>query len=421
MTKAVDSELARSESTEALAKLYRHARQRLLANEPMRAEPGAPAFNASALSVGEARALHAVGLSSAPWKGGVDQDPLMLSITDYMALLETSYTTKEVARLLKVDASRVRQRLRERSLLGIDYAGEKRLPRFQFEGRMVLPGLRDILAVLPEELTPLDVAEWFLSDNPDLEPGDEAPFMPARVADTGPAGKRSRGSGARNLRMLSDLNRVPDRRGEKQAPSCARSYLARCSWALLLSVMVLSTTACVPWFSKYYAAHGPGEVSAPAACSTRYFQDLEVKLDGGAVFTISAVVSLKDPSAVRLSVQIRMPPLQQARLERPTILIQENSDGEKQAIPIGSLTVWSRTAAFRDNTVQSADAIMYGESALDNHQFRDFTVQVDLPYKNPSSFTVEFPALVFPDHVVHVPVITFTLEHTVHVVGAMCV
>jgi len=93
----------------------------------------------------------------------------MRSIGDYMALLETSLTTGQAARYLKVDVSRIRQRLRERSLYGIDYDGERRLPRFQFERKQVLPGLREVLGALPEGLNPLDVAEWFLSSSPDLE------------------------------------------------------------------------------------------------------------------------------------------------------------------------------------------------------------------------------------------------------------
>ena len=93
----------------------------------------------------------------------------MRSIGDYMALLETSLTTGQAARYLKVDVSRIRQRLRERSLYGIDYDGERRLPRFQFERKQVLPGLREVLGALPEGQNPLDVAEWFLSPNPDLE------------------------------------------------------------------------------------------------------------------------------------------------------------------------------------------------------------------------------------------------------------
>jgi hypothetical protein len=162
---------------EDATRLYEEARRRLLKNEPLRGESGESA--ARTLSVGELDALKAVGLTTEPFEEGSARDPLTRSITDYMALLETSYSTAQAAKYLKVDASRVRQRLREHSLFGIDYDGEKRLPRFQFERAKVIPGMREVLAALPEGLNPLDVAEWFLSPNPDLETdAQETPLSP---------------------------------------------------------------------------------------------------------------------------------------------------------------------------------------------------------------------------------------------------
>lgn len=162
---------------EDATRLYQEARRRLLKNEPLLGESGEGA--ARTLSVGELDALQAVGLSAERFEGGHAKDPLTRSIADYMALLETSYSTTQAARYLKVDASRVRQRLREHSLFGIDYDGEKRLPRFQFERGNVMPGLREVLAALPSGLNPLDVAEWFLSPNPDLEIEEsESPLSP---------------------------------------------------------------------------------------------------------------------------------------------------------------------------------------------------------------------------------------------------
>jgi hypothetical protein len=161
---------------EVASRLYEEARERLLKNNPLR---GGAAESAAPLSVGEIDALYAVGLSLSPWKDGAKQDPLTQSTMDYMALLETSYTTSEAANYLQVDASRIRQRLRERSLYGIDYDGEKRLPRFQFERKRVVPGIREVLAALPKELNPLDVAQWFLLPNPDLEiDSQEMPLSP---------------------------------------------------------------------------------------------------------------------------------------------------------------------------------------------------------------------------------------------------
>jgi hypothetical protein len=159
--------------------LYEHARHRLLVNEPMIGQtvPGGSA--AQALTAGEIDALESVGLSTTAWTNSANQDPLMHSIADYMALIETSLTTTQAASYLKVDVSRIRQRLRERSLFGIEYDGERRLPRFQFERKQVLPGLREVIGALPEQLNPLDVAEWFLSPNPDLELAEQdAPLSP---------------------------------------------------------------------------------------------------------------------------------------------------------------------------------------------------------------------------------------------------
>lgn len=150
------------------ARLYRTALDRLLVNEPLRAR-SSDALNSQSLTVQELDALESVGLKASRWQGRSEDDPLAQTVADYMALLETSLTTNEAARQLEVDPSRIRQRLRERSLYGIDYDGEKRLPRFQFERRKVVPGLPEVLAALPSEMNPLDVAEWFLSPNPDLE------------------------------------------------------------------------------------------------------------------------------------------------------------------------------------------------------------------------------------------------------------
>lgn len=156
-------------SLDVPAGLYERARRHLLENEPLRARSSEGTRAPNALSAGEIDALQSVGLSTERWRRQERTDPLAQSIADYMALLDTSLTTSQAAKYLKVDPSRIRQRLRERSLYGVEYDGEKRLPRFQFERHKVLPGLAHVLAELPRHLGPLDIAEWFLSPNPDLE------------------------------------------------------------------------------------------------------------------------------------------------------------------------------------------------------------------------------------------------------------
>jgi hypothetical protein len=175
---------AQAESPDIPAGLYAEARRRLLQNEPLLER--ASGLGAGGLSAGEVAALESVGLTTEPFvakpdpRGGHSRDgdppggdPLVQSVADYMALLETSYTTSEASKHLKVDVSRVRQRLRDGTLFGVEYDGERRLPRFQFERRQVLPGLREVMAALPVGLNPLDVAQWFLAPNPDLEVREE--------------------------------------------------------------------------------------------------------------------------------------------------------------------------------------------------------------------------------------------------------
>jgi hypothetical protein len=157
---------------EVPAALFAEARRRLLQNAPLLEQ--AAVLSPQALSAGEVAALESAGLTAAPFAAtsAAHGDPLVQSLADYMALLETSYTTSEASKYLRVDVSRVRQRLREGTLFGIEYEGERRLPRFQFERRQVLPGLREVMAALPAGLSALDVAQWFLAPNADLEAGE---------------------------------------------------------------------------------------------------------------------------------------------------------------------------------------------------------------------------------------------------------
>jgi hypothetical protein len=159
--------------------MFASSAEALLENRPLRAISSPAVQPGAALSRGELAALESVGLSAQPWPPGKADDPLSQSIVDYMALIETSLTAADAARLLRVDVSRVRQRLRERSLFGVEYEGEWRLPRFQFERNHVLPGLAEVVASVPSDANALEVAEWFLSPDPDLEiEGRAKPLSP---------------------------------------------------------------------------------------------------------------------------------------------------------------------------------------------------------------------------------------------------
>jgi hypothetical protein len=127
----------------------------------------------------ETAALHSVGAYKDERPIRADDDPLMKSEAQYMALLQESLSSAQAAKLLRVDVSRVRQRLRERSLFGIEYEGRWHLPRFQFERRRVIPGLARTLEALPTDLFPLDLTDWFVLPDADLQTeSDAAPLSP---------------------------------------------------------------------------------------------------------------------------------------------------------------------------------------------------------------------------------------------------
>lgn len=172
-TKVQSGELVLEPTATAVRKLFRASARALMVNRPLREVATAVSESAAVLSKAELDALAQTGLSTKRWVGDVAQDPLTKTIVDYMALIETGLSTAEAATMLDVDVSRIRQRIRNRSLVGVEYEGEWRLPRFQFERKKALPGLAEVLAALPAGLNPLDVATWFLEPNIDLE-ADEA-------------------------------------------------------------------------------------------------------------------------------------------------------------------------------------------------------------------------------------------------------
>jgi hypothetical protein len=141
--------------------------------------PASSRRHAADLPAAELVALMGVGVLESEVILGVDNDPLVRSHADYVALLEESLSAAEAAKLLRVDIKRVRQRLRVRALFGLEYEGTWRLPPFQFERRRVIRGLTSVLKALPSELFPLDVVDWFLLSEPELQlDSDSGPLSP---------------------------------------------------------------------------------------------------------------------------------------------------------------------------------------------------------------------------------------------------
>jgi hypothetical protein len=100
----------------------------------------------------------------------------------YRRLRAQSLGIDEAARRLDVTTGRVRQRLAEGSLYGLKDGNTWRLPAFQFAGDGLVPNIEAVLKRLPVELSPLAVARWLTSPNPDLctRGEDERPMSPRR-------------------------------------------------------------------------------------------------------------------------------------------------------------------------------------------------------------------------------------------------
>ncbi|TXD35137.1 hypothetical protein FRC98_16840 [Lujinxingia vulgaris] len=124
--------------------------------------------------------LRALGITFEPFEG--ENDPLASTIAAYSDVLAASLSTAEAARIMGVNASRVRQLLTASParLYGIkpDARSSWRIPRFQFDTSGVIRGLDRVLAVLDTALHPLEVVTWFESPCPDLVVDDDKPVSP---------------------------------------------------------------------------------------------------------------------------------------------------------------------------------------------------------------------------------------------------
>lgn len=123
------------------------------------------------LSAEEIDALREGGFDFTPLSWDAD-DPIAAAAAEYVAIVETSLTVPDVARMLNVDASRVRQRLLDRTLYGLKVHGNWRIPAFQFDGAKPIPGMGEVLSALPSDLYLVSVYRWLTNPDPDLEIAD---------------------------------------------------------------------------------------------------------------------------------------------------------------------------------------------------------------------------------------------------------
>lgn len=96
--------------------------------------------------------------------------PLVRTVAEFAAVLQRSKTVNELASLLGVNASRIRQRLNASppTLYGFKVDGEWRIPDFLLEGDALIPGVDELAARLDRTLHPVALFRWLTTPNPDL-------------------------------------------------------------------------------------------------------------------------------------------------------------------------------------------------------------------------------------------------------------
>jgi hypothetical protein len=142
-----------------------------LLHEVIAQQPRPAQDPAGELSADEVDALANVGVSfTAP--GGADE-AIARTALEMATFVAASLTVGQVAKRLRVDRSRIQQRLaQERTLYGFSWEKQWRIPIFQFEGEECLPHLGDVVKALPQGLHPLAVRNWFTLPHMDLEDED---------------------------------------------------------------------------------------------------------------------------------------------------------------------------------------------------------------------------------------------------------
>jgi len=121
------------------------------------------------LSEHDEATLHEAGLLRRSSAQGRSPAPVLAAV-HYTELLADSLSVKETAAQLGVTEGRVRQRLADVSLYGVQSKQGWRLPQFQFglDERSRLPGLELVLRAMPSNLHPLSVEGFFTRTNVDL-------------------------------------------------------------------------------------------------------------------------------------------------------------------------------------------------------------------------------------------------------------
>lgn len=133
---------------------------------------------AHALSADERKVLDSVGMMPDEKTDADAEAARQESLNVFFHVFQSALPTTEAAKRLGKDPSRIRQRVREGSLLAVMSGGEMRLPELQFHKNAEIPGLGEVLRALPKGIDTLEVLSWLATPTPDLPDAQGEPSSP---------------------------------------------------------------------------------------------------------------------------------------------------------------------------------------------------------------------------------------------------
>ena len=92
-----------------------------------------------------------------------------IALRQLTSALSGSVSIKEAAAILGVDRSRVSRRITGKALWVFDLQGSRRIPRWQFLGDELLPGLDVIVPAIPRSTTPAVLDVFMHTPQPDFD------------------------------------------------------------------------------------------------------------------------------------------------------------------------------------------------------------------------------------------------------------
>lgn len=122
--------------------------------------------SARELTSADANVLQAGGFDI---KESANSDPLAETATVFAALLSTGLNTRDAAKRLGVQDTRIRQMLTERTMYGFHINHRWKIPEFQFAANALVPNIGRVNVALDLDLHPVAVYQWYVTPEADLE------------------------------------------------------------------------------------------------------------------------------------------------------------------------------------------------------------------------------------------------------------